>query len=88
MRFVIIIFNLVLLVCDLHILLFTSRPQVLICTTFCRLRTRLLKKVVAMPRTMRTATWMTWTVGFGLLKIEDGRLVAALMADALFSLLM
>jgi hypothetical protein len=31
---------------------------------------------------------MTWTVGFGLLKIEDGRLVAALMADALFSVLM
>jgi hypothetical protein len=31
---------------------------------------------------------MTWMVGFGLLKIEDGRLVVALMADALFSLLM
>jgi len=63
---------------------------VLICTTFCRLRlrTRLLKKAVVTPRTMRTATWMTWTVGFGLLKIEDGRLVAAFMADALFCLLM
>jgi hypothetical protein len=31
---------------------------------------------------------MTWTVGFGLLKIEDGWLVAAFMADALFCLLM
>ncbi|KAG0520517.1 hypothetical protein BDA96_08G080800 [Sorghum bicolor] len=46
-----------------------------------RLRTRLLKKAVATPRTMRTTTWMTWMVGFGLLKIEDGRLVAALCLD-------